>query len=142
MLLDVGLGSGRRLRLGRLTLAYEESISEEQAAALGEFLRRVDVGSTLGAAFGTGPDYGHVQIYLRLRLGKTSQAPGQAAASGYELRIATPFSHRHELDSETKAAYHLVGLIASGLAFDGAPVFVHICTSLLRPLLVLRPQLG
>jgi len=138
MLLDLGLGSGRRLRLGRLTLAYEDSISEEQAAALGEFLRRVDVGSSLGVA-GTGPDYGHVQIYLR----KSSPAgSGQAAAAGYELRIATPFSHRHELDGETKAAYQLVGLIASGLAFDGAPVFVHICTSLLRPLLILRPQLG
>lgn len=134
VLLDLGLGSGRRLRLGRLTLAYEESISEEQAAALGEFLRRVDVGGAAGA----GSDHGHVQIYLR----KSSPASGQAATSGYELRIATPFSHRHELDSETKAAYQLIGLIASGLAFDGAPVFVHICTSLLRPLLVLRPQLG
>jgi hypothetical protein len=35
----------------------------------------------------------------------------------------------------------MVGLLASGIAFDGAPVHVHICTSLLRPLLVLRPQL-
>ena len=82
-----------------------------------------------------GADHGHVQIYLR----KTSPASGPA---GYELRIATPFSHRSELASETKAAYQLIGLIASGLAFDGAPVFVHVCTSLLRPLLVLRPQLG
>ncbi|HRI50020.1 MAG TPA: hypothetical protein PLW65_07530 [Pseudomonadota bacterium] len=131
MLLDLGLGSGRRLRLGRLTLAYEDSISEEQAAALGDFLRRVDVGSGLGGA-GAGADHGHVQIYLRR----------SSAATGYELRIATPFSHRSELDGETKAAYQLIGLIASGLAFDGAPVFVHICTPLLRPLLVLRPQLG
>lgn len=134
MMLDLGLGSGRRLRLGRLTLAYEESINEEQVAALGDFLRRVDVGSGLGGA-GAGADHGHVQIYLR----KTSPASGPA---GYELRIATPFSHRSEIESETKAAYQLIGLIASGLAFDGAPVFVHVCTSLLRPLLVLRPQLG
>lgn len=147
LLLDLGLGPSRRLRLGRLTLAYEESISEEQAAALGEFLRRVDVGASLGSASapanGQSNDHsqGHVQIYLR-KSTHAASAQGGGAGAGYELRIATPFSHRYELDGETKAAYQLVGLIASGLAFDGAPVFVHICTSLLRPLLILRPQLG
>lgn len=147
LLLDLGLGPSRRLRLGRLTLAYEESISEEQATALGEFLRRVDVGASLGSASvpgsGNSNDHsqGHVQIYLR-KSTLAASAQGAGAGAGYELRIATPFSHRYELDGETKAAYQLVGLIASGLAFDGAPVFVHICTSLLRPLLILRPQLG
>ena len=38
--------------------------------------------------------------------------------------------------------FYAKAIAASGLAFDGAPVFVHICTSLLRPLLILRPQLG
>jgi hypothetical protein len=35
----------------------------------------------------------------------------------------------------------MVGLLASGLAFDGAPVEVDVCTPLLTPLLILHPEL-
>jgi hypothetical protein len=139
MLLDLGLGSGRRLRVGRLTIAYEEPITEEQALALGEFLSRSEVGSGHGAVHGPGSGYGQVQVQVR-PYGPLGQAAFSEHAA-YEVRIATPFSRRQQLDPETRAAYQMVGLLASGIAFDGAPVHVHICTSLLRPLLVLRPQL-
>lgn len=146
VLLDLGFGSGHRLRTGRLTVVYEDPVTPEQAAALGEFLSRSEIGavpgagSDLGGATGhrPGPNQDQVQVHLRL-VGRNSPGGGPA---GYELRIATPFSHRQQLDAEIKATYQLVGLIVSGLAFDGAPVFVHICTPLLRPLVVLRPQLG
>lgn len=154
MLLDLGFGAGHRLRIGRLTLVYEDPVTAEQAMALGDFLGRSELGASFGAGgAGSGHDHGAVQIHLSL--GKSSRHPGVAepgaagaalaassAGAVYELRIATSFSHRQQLDAETKAAYQMVGLIVSGLAFDGAPVAVHICTSLLRPLLILRPQLG
>lgn len=151
MLLDLGFGAGHRLRIGRLTLVYEDPVTAEQAMALGDFLSRSELGASLGAG-GASSGHDHSAVQIHLSLGKSSRnpsavepsaaSPGAAAGAVYELRIATSFSHRQQLDAETKAAYQLVGLIVSGLAFDGAPVTVHICTSLLRPLLILRPQLG
>ena len=163
VLLDLGLGAGHRLRIGRLTMVYEAPVTEAQAVALGEFLSRSEVVSDRSASSGSSR-YGQVQVQLRRSSPNSTNStnstnsptsPGSSAAvnnsnsnsnspaqDAYEIRIATPFSHRQELDPETKAAYQMVGLLASGIAFDGAPVHIQICTNLLRPLLVLRPQLG
>ena len=142
MLLDLGLGAGHRLRIGRLTMVYEDPVTEAQALALGEFLSRSEVGSDRGASAGAASRHSQVQFQVRGLVG--SGNPGSAAIppAAYEVRIATQFTHRQELDPETKAAYQMVGLLASGIAFDGAPVHIHVCTALLRPLLVLRPQLS
>lgn len=132
MLLDLGLGAGHRLRVGRLSLVYEDPVSEAQALALGEFLSHSEVGDR-----GSG---GSHQVQVQLRKSTTPASP--ATPEAFEVRIATQFLHRQELDPETKAAYQMVGLVASGIAFDGAPVHIHVCTAALRPLLVLRPQLA
>ena len=112
----LGIGLGQRLRLPTLTVYYQEPISEPQAAAVGDLLR----GFRLG-----GPE-----PVVQLR-----SDPGRAA---FELRVATGYTSRAQIDGEARAAYQLLALLTSGLAFDGAEVRTLICDPAMEPLLTLR----
>lgn len=116
----LGIGMGQRLRIGKLSVYYLEPVTEQQALTVGDFLSRSDLGQHEGL------------IHLQKR------SPQDATVV---MRVATPFLHKAELTTETKAAYQLLGLLASGLAFDGEEVVVQLCTSTLRPLWVIRPHL-
>jgi len=116
----LGIGMGQRLRIGKLSVYYLDPVTEQQALTVGDFLSRSDLGQHEGL------------IHLQKR------SPQDATVV---MRVATPFLHKAELTAETKAAYQLLGLLASGLAFDGEEVVVQLCTSTLRPLWVIRPHL-
>lgn len=118
----LGVGLGQRLRLGSLSVYYLDPVGESQAAAVGELLR----GFRLGGA--------DPAVQLRL-------APGTVAGAerpAYELRVATGYTDRAQIDAEARAAYQLLALLASSLAFDGAEVRTLICDPNLDPLLALR----
>lgn len=115
----LGIGMGQRLRIGKLSVYYLDPVTEQQALTVGDFLSHSDLGQHEGL------------IHLQKR------SPQDATVV---MRVATPFLHKAELTAETKAAYQLLGLLASGLAFDGEEVVVQLCTSTLRPLWVIRPH--
>lgn len=120
-----GVGMGKRVSDGRLQIYYDTPVSESQARATARFLRR----------FGLGDREALVQI---------RRAQGSTASplhSSYEVRIGTPFTRREHIDRETRAAFQLLALSAEGAVFDGEPVHLYLCNSMLQPLVILRPRL-
>lgn len=115
-----GVGMGRKLPIERPELYYVEPVSETEAQATAEFLRRL------------GQDHGIVQ----LRKNTDSLPPF------YELRIGTNYSRREDIDQETRTVYQLMALSAEGALFSGMPVKVYLCNSLLQPLVILRPRVA
>lgn len=111
----LGLGLGNRHRLPTLSVYYLDPVTEPQAAAVGELLG----GFRLG-----GPE-----PLVQLR-----PDPSRGA---FELRVATGYTHRDQIDAEARAAYQLLALLTSSLAFDGAEVRTLICDPKLEPLLAL-----
>lgn len=120
-----GVGMGKRVSDGRTQLYFDEPVTESQARSTARFLRR----------FGLAESDGLVQI-RRSPTGKT-----HAAAPSYEVRISTPYTRREHIDRETRAALQLLALSAEGAVFDGEPVHLYICNSMLQPLVILRPRL-
>jgi hypothetical protein len=118
-----GVGMGKRVREGRLQLYYDTPVTESQARATARFLRR----------FGLGDRDALVQI----RRAQTSAS----APSSYEIRLGTPYTRREHIDRETRAAFQLLALSAEGAVFDGEPVHLYVCNSMLQPLVILRPRL-
>ncbi len=116
-----GVGMGRKLHIDRMQMYYVDPITEQQAEAAGHFLRRLGLG----------------QRDELVQLRKNSEATPPV----YELRIGTPYSRKESIDRETRTVYQLMALSAEGLVFDGAPVQVYLCNSLLQPLVILRPRL-
>lgn len=119
-----GVGMGKRVSDGRLQLYYDTPVTESQARATARFLRR----------FGLGDRDALVQI----RRASTSTA---ATPSSYEIRLGTPYTRREHIDRETRAAFQLLALSAEGAVFDGEPVHLYVCNSMLQPLIILRPRL-
>ena len=137
-----GVGMGHKLHLGAMQLYYVDPITEQQARATGSFLSHLGIGQRetlvqlrpIGHGQKGGPK------------GEPNSASNSALASdgnspGYELRIGTPYSRKEHIDRETRNVYQFMALSAEGVLFDGAPVQVSICNSLLQPLLILRPKL-
>lgn len=120
-----GVGMGKRVSDGPLQLYYDEPVTETQARSTARFLRR----------FGLAEREGLVQIR------RSPSARSRAAASSYEIRISTPYTRREHIDRETRAALQLLALSAEGAVFDGEPVHLYICNSMLQPLVILRPRL-
>jgi hypothetical protein len=116
-----GVGMGSKLHFDNLQLYYVDPVSETQAQAAGQFLRRLGLGQH--------------EALVQLRKNSDSNPPV------YELRIGTSFLNKEVIDRETRTVYQLMALAAEGTVFDGAPVHVHLCNPLLQPLLILRPRL-
>jgi hypothetical protein len=116
-----GVGMGRKLHFESLQLYYLEPITEQEARATGSFLRRLGIGQR--------------ETLAQLRKNSDANPPT------YELRIGTPFSRREHIDRETRTVYQMMALAAEGALFDGAPVQVSLCNTLLQPLVILRPRL-
>jgi hypothetical protein len=120
-----GVGMGKRVSDGQMQLYYDEPVTEAQARSTARFLRR----------FGIAEREGLVQI-RRSPAGKAN-----AATPSYEVRISTPYTRREHIDRETRAALQLLALSAEGAVFDGEPVHLYVCNSMLQPLVILRPRL-
>lgn len=116
-----GVGMGHKLHFDRMQLYYVDPISEPQARAAGHFLSRL------------GLSQGEQLVQIR----KNSEVTPPT----YELRIGTPFSRKEHIDRETRSVYQLMALSAEGALFDGAPVQVYLCNTLLQPLVILRPRI-
>lgn len=121
----LGVGMGKRVSDGRFQLFYDDPVTEEQARSTARFLRR----------FGLGDRESLVQI----RRGSATSM-GSAPPS-YELRLSTPYTRRESIDRETRAAFQLLALSAEGAVFNGEPVHLYLCNSMLQPLVILRPRL-
>ncbi len=120
-----GVGMGKRISDGPLQLYYDEPVTEAQARSTARFLRR----------FGLAERDGLVQVR------RSPGSPSGPAAKSYEVRISTPYTRREHIDRETRAALQLLALSAEGAVFDGEPVHLYICNSMLQPLVILRPRL-
>jgi hypothetical protein len=116
-----GVGMGRKLHFEALQLYYVDPITEQEARAAGNFLRRLGIGER--------------ETLVQLRKNSDATPPT------YELRIGTRYSRKEHIDRETRTVYQLMALSAEGAVFDGAPVQVSLCNTLLQPLLILRPRL-
>lgn len=116
-----GVGMGRKLHIDRMQLYYVEPVTEQQAHAAGQFLHRLGIGQR--------------DELVQIRKNTDASPPV------YELRLSTPFRSKEHIDRETRTVYQLMALSAEGAVFDGAPVHVYLCNSLLQPLIILRPRL-
>lgn len=116
-----GVGMGRKLHIDRMQLYYVEPVTEQQAHAAGQFLHHLGIGRR--------------DELVQIRKNTDSSPPV------YELRLSTPFGAKEHIDRETRTVYQLMALSAEGAVFDGAPVHVYLCNSLLQPLVILRPRL-
>lgn len=120
-----GIGMGRKLHIGKMQLYYVDPVTELQAQATGQFLRRL----------GFARDAEQQEALVQLRKNTESTPPF------YELRIGTRYTRKEHIDLETRSVYQLMALSAEGALFEGAPVQIYLCNSLLQPLLILRPRL-
>ena len=119
-----GVGMGKRVSDGRMQLYYDTPVTESQARSTARFLRR----------FGLGDREALVQI-------RRAQPSSRAVPTSYEIRLGTPYTRREHIDRETRAAFQLLALSAEGAVFDGEPVHLYVCNSMLQPLIILRPRL-
>ncbi len=119
-----GVGMGKKVSDGRLQMYYDAPVTESQARATARFLRR----------FGLGDREALVQI-------RRTQTSTMTAPASYEIRLSTPYTRREHIDRETRAAFQLLALSAEGAVFDGEPVHLYVCNSMLQPLVILRPRL-
>jgi hypothetical protein len=116
-----GVGMGRKLHVDRMQLYYVDPITEQQAQSTGRFLHRLGIGQN--------------EQLVQIRKNAQTTPPV------YELRIGTSYVRTSDIDRETRTVYQLMALSAEGLIFDGSPVQVYLCNSLLQPLVILRPRL-
>lgn len=117
-----GVGMGHKLHFESLQLYYLDPITEQEARATGSFLRRLGIGQR--------------ETLAQLRKNSDANPPT------YELRIGTPYARKEHIDRETRTVYQMMALAAEGALFDGAPVQVSLCNTLLQPLVILRPRLA